>query len=553
MDRRKFLKNLAISSAGAFGASAFPPLSKFKQSFYPHRQFNSGNSDQPNVIVILADDMGFSDINCFGSEISTPNIDRLADGGIKFHQFYNAARCSPTRASLLTGLYPHQTGVGHLATTHFKQEAYQGYLNEHCVTLGEAMKNAGYRTLMTGKWHVGTRKQAWPSNRGFDHFYGEHSYVDDYFKPTHHLFLNGKITEPDTDNWYSTDAYTDYALKFINEKKPGQGNPYFLYLAYNAPHFPLQAYQEDIEKYRGDFMVGWDVIRKQRYQKLIELGIVDSKWDLPPRDDGAAGWHDPIPRWIDVDKKTKHQWALKMATYAAQIDRMDQQIGRLLNHLEERGELDNTLILFLSDNGGCAEDWINRQNPEGVKPGEPNCKLAYGLPWAQVSNTPFRLYKRWVHEGGISTPLIAHWPKVMKQGGRTTEAPGHVIDILPTCLDAAGGTYPETYNGHDITPVEGKSIIPALRNESYDGHETLGFEHEGNRAYRNGNLKISSRGRFGEGRWELYDLEKDRTEMHDLSRTYPKKKKQLINDYQEFANRTGIIDWDKLLEMNGRG
>lgn len=533
MRRRRFLRNIALGTTGL--AAGLNPVKNMLR-----------RPDRPNILLILADDMGFSDLGSWGSIIDTPNIDRLANNGVKFSQFYNSARCSPTRASLLTGLYPHQTGVGHLATSHFDAPGYQGYLDQNCVTIGTALKKAGYKTMMTGKWHVGTEKSAWPSNRGFDYFFGEHSYVDDYFKPTHRLFRNGNVVEPHGKNWYSTDVYTDKALEFMNNGEKAD-DPFFLYLAYNAPHFPLQAFQEDIDKYRGRFMKGWDHFRRQRYNRMADMGIISREFDLPPRDDGAAGWHDPVPPFEDVEDKKR--WDLKMASYAAQIDRMDQNIGRVLDRLEERGEMDNTLVLFLSDNGGCAEDWINRQNPKGVKPGGRECKLAYGLPWAQVSNTPFRLYKRWVHEGGISTPLIAHWPNQIKNAGRTSNEVGHVIDIMATCLDAAGAEYPQTNNGHNITPLEGKSLVPILNSRSRDGHDVIGWEHEGNRAFRKGNLKISSRDRFGREHWQLYDMENDRTEMHDLSRQYPKKKKELIKGYQKFADRTGIVDWEKLQKM----
>jgi len=539
MDRRNFMKKTAMGTAGMLGASALGPLGSLVGQA-------TGSGKRPNIIVFLADDMGFSDIGCYGSEIPTPNIDRLASNGIQFTQFYNIARCSPARASLLTGLNPHQVGLGHLATTRVDLPAYQGYLNEECVTSAEVLKDVGYRTIMTGKWHVGVKEKAWPSNRGFDHFYGEHSYVDSYFEPTHRLFLDGEVVEPEGKDWYSTDAYTDYALKFLDEKQPGE-QPFYLYLAYNAPHFPLQAFQEDIDKYRGKYMKGWDQVRLDRYQRQIELGITDPEWDLPPRDDGAAGWHDPIPRWEDVDDK--ELWDLKMASYAAQIDRMDQNIGRVLDRLEERGELENTVIFFLSDNGGCAEDWINRRNPEGVKPGDRNSMIAYGLPWAQVSNTPFRLYKRWVHEGGIATPFIAHWPEGISNPGTMSKEVGHVMDVMSTCIDLANADYPSSYNGNTITPMEGKSLVPVLKEGQRKGHDSLGWEHEGNRAFRKGNLKISWRDRYHKADWELYDLRADRTEMHDLSRKYPEKRKELISDYEAWADRVGVIEWDRLMEI----
>jgi len=541
MDRRKFLKNSSLATAGLVGSTMLGPASLLQQC--------TGERKKPNILIILSDDLGFSDIGCFGSDIQTPNIDRLASNGIKFTQFYNTARCSPSRASLLTGLYPHQTGLGHLATTQIKSlPHYQGYLNHNCVTMAEVLKNEGYRTLMTGKWHVGRREEAWPTNRGFDRFYGEHTYVDGYFTPTNQLYLNGEKVEPEGEDWYSTDAYTDYALNFLDEDPDGE-KPFFLYVAYNAAHFPLQAFQSDIDKYRGAYMKGWDTLREEKYQRLIDMDIIDPRWELTPRDADA-------PDWEGVKDKVRED--LKMASYAAQIDRMDQNIGRLLDRLEERGELDNTLILFLQDNGASCEDWINRRNPEGVLPGDRTSMIAYGLPWANASNTPFRLFKIWVHEGGISTPLIAHWPDRIKNPGTISREVGHVMDLMPTVLDATGATYPGSYNGYDITPVEGKSLMPVFTQGTREGHEAIGWEHQKNTAFRKGKFKIArayenyNKKEFREnvppGQWQLYDMERDRTEMHDLSEKHPDILEDLVSDYQAWADRVGITNWDTVVE-----
>ncbi|HKJ66545.1 MAG TPA: sulfatase-like hydrolase/transferase, partial [bacterium] len=388
----------------------------------------------------------------------------------------------------------------------------------------------------------------WPTRRGFDRFYGEHSYVDSYFYPTNQLYLDEEPIEPEGDNWYSTDAYTDYAIRFINN---AQGRkPYFLYLAYNAPHFPLQAFREDMEKYGEIYKQGWDVIRRQRYDRQKTRGIIEPDWRLPPRNPGAEGWHEPVPAW--QDEKEKNLWEMKMAAYAAQIDRMDQNIGRLLETLRARNELENTLIIFLSDNGGCAEDWINERNPDGVRPGARKCRLAYGLPWAQVSNTPFRLFKRWVHEGGIATPGIVHWPDGLEYRGISHEM-SHVIDVMPTLLEIAGLEYPEFFHGNTITPPEGKSLVPIFRTGSRTGHQTMGWEHEGNRAFRKGHWKLVWRGRFREGPWELYNLADDRTEMNNLANEYPEKVNELKAGYNAWAERVGVTEWDTLTDNNQEG
>jgi arylsulfatase len=539
MDRRRFLQSAAAGGAGVLaGATAGPSAAQGAD-----RSQQRPDGDRPNILVILADDMGFSDVGCYGSEIETPNVDRLAEEGVRFSQFYNAARCCPTRASLLTGLYPHQAGVGHL-TRDMGEPGYRGYLNDRCVTVGEALQESGYRTAMAGKWHVGYKERSqWPTERGFDRFYGEHRYVDDYFKPTHQLYLNGEAVEPEGEDWYSTDAYTDYGLQFIEEAQ-ADDQPFFLYMAYNAPHFPLQAFQEDVAKYRGAYGKRWADIRRQRHQRQIDIGLVDERWTLP-----EPSLLDPetsdVEDWLAVEDDSKRMWDLKMAAYAAQVDRMDQNIGRLLGHLEKTGALDNTLVLFLSDNGGCAEDWINSQNPEGVMPGERTCKLAYGPPWANVSDTPFRYYKRWNHEGGIATPLIARWPGEVP-AGEMREAMGHVIDILPTCLDAAGAPYPSTYDGRDVQPVEGRSLLPVMRGHQSSVHDVLYWEHEGNRAVRHGDWKLVSRSRFTPRNWELYHMDEDRTETNDQAGQRPDLAQSLAHDYRRWAERAGVIPWPEL-------
>jgi len=484
-------------------------------------------SKRPNIVIIMADDMGFSDIGCYGSEIATPNLDRLAAGGLRFTQFYNGARCCPTRASLLTGLYAHQAGVGHMVGKG-ATPAYQGYLNDRCVTIAEALKQGGYRTLMAGKWHVGEERPHWPCDRGFDEYFGLISGASNYFSidPGRKFARGNEQINPANNRFYMTDAFTDAAVKFVDEHGR-QPAPFFLYLAFTSPHWPLHAWPEDIAKYRGKYKIGWDALREQRYKRQIELGIVDARWPLSPRDPEAPAWSDAANQ-DDLD--------LRMAVYAAQIDRMDQNIGRVLAKISEVGAEKNTLVMFLADNGGCAEA-VDR-GKKGVPAGGKDSFFSYGLPWANASNTPFRLYKHWVHEGGISTPLIAYWPAVIEERGTITREVGHLIDLMATSLDAAGVEYPATHNGKAITPLEGKSLVPIFRTGTRAGHEALFWEHEGNRAIREGKWKLVSR---KPGGWELYDIEADRTELNNLAEKEPERVRAMAAKYQAWADRVGAL------------
>ena len=483
---------------------------------------------RPNILLIVADDMGFSDLGCYGSEISTPNLDGLAHRGVRFTQFYNTARCCPTRASLLTGLYPHQAGIGHMVENR-GVPSYQGYLNDRCVTIAEALRRGGYRTLMSGKWHVGETRPHWPTDRGFDRYFGLISGASNYFRldPGRQMAIDDRPFAPQPGSFYMTDAITNRAVDFL-ERYGRLEKPFFLYVAYTAPHWPLHALPEDIARYRGEYLKGWDALRKERHARMIEMGIVDKRWPLTPRDPAA-------PPWDTVSDR--HARDLKMAVYAAQIDRMDQDAGKLLAKLRQIGAEQNTLVLFLSDNGGCAEE-VDRGKP-AVPAGDPDSFLSYGLPWANASNTPFRLYKHWVHEGGIATPLIAYWPAVIKQHGVITSAPGHIIDLMATCLDVAGVEYPKTYQGREITPLEGQSLVPIFRGGRRQTHDALFWEHEGNRAVRQGNWKLVSR---YPDTWELYDMETDRTEMTDFAVKYPEKAGELLARYDAWARRCGVVE-----------
>ena len=487
----------------------------------------------PNIVLIMADDMGFSDLGCYGSEIRTPNLDRLAAGGLRFTQFYNTARCCPTRAALLTGLNQHQAGMGHM-TGNYGLPSYQGYLNRQCVTIAEALRPAGYRTMIAGKWHVGSQRGRWPRDRGFDRFYGIPEGGGHYWRMFRgrSLVLDDKVVQPEGNPWYSTDAWTDYALEFLDEAAE-IGKPFFLYVAHNAPHFPLHAPPEDIARYDGNYLIGWDELRKRRHAKQVELGIVSADWPLSPRD--AAS-----PAWESIAPDRKKIMAYKMGVYAAMVDRMDQNIGRLLDRLRKLDLEENTVVMFLSDNGASAEH-IDR-DPPGTLPGPDGTYQTYDLPWACASNTPFKRYKMWVHEGGIATPLIVSWPGKLKGTGGLTRAVGHVTDILPTCCELAGARYPETYQGRQILPCEGRSLVPVFRGKKRS-RPPIFWEHQGNRALRDGRWKLVAR---SGGPWELYDLEADRTELHDLAGKHPEKVEKLAAMYEAWAQRCGVVPWDKL-------
>jgi len=498
---------------------------------------NNKQTVRPNIVLIMADDMGFSDIGCYGGEINTPNIDKLAANGLRFTQFYNTARCCPTRASLLTGLYSHQTGIGGMVKDR-GVPGYRGFLNENCVTIAEALKKGNYHTMMTGKWHVGSQRDHWPLNRGFDRYYGIPDGGGVYFYPCkfrkrHYVLNNEDFTPPE--NWYSTDAFTDHALNFLDEAV-NENQPFFLYVAHVAPHFPLQAKPEDIAKYRGKYTQGWDVLRRQRHQRQIDMGLVNPNWLLPSLE---------APDWKDVNNQDRMD--LKMAIYAAQIECMDHNIGRIIQKLEDMGVMDNTLILFLSDNGGTAEGGhFGFDEDPDAELGTKDSYSSYGQGWANTSNTPFRKYKMWTHEGGISTPLIAHWPVVIQQKGTFTDQVGHCIDIMATCLDVAGLPYPKTYMGNEIIPLEGKSLVPVFYGEDRPGHNALYWEHMGHRAVREGKWKLVA---DRNSSWELYDLETDRTEQNNLAAQFPDKVKELQQLYSDWEQRSNVLPWDEVKKL----
>lgn len=555
MDRRTFLGALA---AGSLSVAA--PA----RAVRPQRR--------PNVVLIMADDMGYSDTGAYGGEIRTPNIDGLAREGLRFSQFYNCARCVPTRGALMTGVYPHQAGVGDMMGPAVAR-GYLGQLADECVTIAEALRGAGYRTAMSGKWHLShlhiqgkeqlnfrsdrpfwDTKATWPVARGFEEFYGTIAGVENYYDPFS-LVHGEAVVRPNGPGFYYTDAIADHAARTIAERARAAaagGAPFFHYVAFTAPHWPLHALPEDVARYDrpdGPYAAGWDAVREARYRRMRELGLI-REWALSPRDP-------EVPAWADAPNK---EWqARRMAVYAAMVDRMDRGIGRILAALRDSGAEEDTLVLFLSDNGASQEpvkpEWydIPSRTRDGrpirvgdvpsVTPGAEDTWLSYETPWANASNTPWRLYKHFVHEGGISTPLIARWPRVVKQRGAVSHEVGHVIDVMATVLDAAGARYPRSYRGRRILPLEGQSLLPVLRGGARPGHDALYWEHEGHSAVRAGRWKLVSRdaGPDGAPRWELYDLEADRTELHDRAGEQPARVAELRARYDAWARRANVL------------
>jgi arylsulfatase A-like enzyme len=521
---RRVVILINLTAALFVGATAAPPI-------------------RPNIVIIMADDMGVSDIGCYGSEIPTPNLDALAKEGLRFNQFYNAGRCCPTRAALLTGVYAHQAGVGHMTEPGKGPDGqilrgYQGKLAAETATIAEVLREAGYFTAMTGKWHVGQSVGATPWTRGF--LRSLSAPTGGFYYPTGNkaqLFLNGEAVGTGGKagvpaQWYATDLWTDYGLKFIDEAR-AEKKPFFLYVAENAPHFPLQAPAEDIAHFRGKYRAGWDKLRVERHDRQLALGFVDPAWPIASRPEN-------VPAWDRLSAAEQDRYDHMMAIAAATIAHMDQAIGRLVTGLKERGELDNTLILFLSDNGGNAESGIAGKL-NGANPGGPNSTVFVGECWAMLENTPFRRYKHFNHEGGIATPLIAHWPAGIPAArhGQWNPAPGHIIDLMATCVDLAGAKYPAIRDGHAVIPMEGISLRPAFLGEPLTRAQPLFWEHEGNAAVRAGDWKLVRL--HARGPWELYNLRTDRTEQHDLAAAQPERVAELRARWEAWAQRAFVL------------
>lgn len=529
------------------------------------------SAERPNIIIIMSDDMGYSDLGCYGGEIDTPNLNRLAEGGLRFTQFYNMGRCCPTRASLLTGLYPHQAGIGWMMTDGGR-DGYRGELNNRCVTIAEALKPAGFSAYAVGKWHVTKHiqpdgpKHNWPLQRGFDRFYGTITGAGSFYDPgtlTRDNTMISPFADPEyqPEEYYYTNAISDHAIKFIKEHNQAQAEkPFFMYVAYTCAHWPMHALEKDIAKYQGKYSAGYRAIRKARFERMQKLGLVPPEWQLSPQKGN----------WRNIEHK---EWEARlMEVYAAMIDNMDQNIGRIVSTLKDTGDYENTLILYLQDNGGCQEtvgrkgdgkrpaettlpeipsdqirlDIIPKQNRAGVAtlmgpnvmPGPEDTYMAYGMNWANVSNTPFREYKHFVHEGGISTPLIAHWPQGIDRKNELERQPGHLIDLMATCVDLADAKYPTTLNGQAIQRMEGVSLVPAFAGASLERKEPIFWEHEGNRAARAGEWKLVAKENQP---WELYNMKTDRTEMHDLAGKYPDRVTELSGLWETFAQRAAVL------------
>lgn len=524
-------------------------------------------SPHPNIILILADDLGFSDLGCYGSEIETPHLDRLAARGLRMTQFYNTPRCCPTRAALLTGLYPQQAGIGNMMDDR-GIPGYRGELNHNTPTIAEELRLAGYHTGMVGKWHVchinfdgkkqlnfesnvpfWDNKNDWPLQRGFEEYFGTVHGVNSYYDPFALVDGNTPIRAEGT-NFYYTDVIADHAVGDI-DKFAANDRPFFLYVAFTAPHWPLHAPEAEIARYRERYLAGWDEIRTNRYKRQIELGLIDKSWPLSPRDPRVAPWEKV------VDKKWE---ANRMATYAAMITRMDQAIGRIVARVKEKGAEQNTLIMFLSDNGACAEildpNWYDipskTRSGETVKVGNSdhnafagpnNVWQSYGIPWANVSNTPFQLYKHFTHEGGISTPFIAYCPRLIPTNSMTTAQVAHLTDIFPTILELAGAQHATMFKGEPSTPLEGRSLIPIFQNKPRPHPKPIFWEHEGNRAVRLENWKLVARHKLP---WELYNLQTDRSEQQNLAGANPDKVTQLSALYEAWSKRCNVVSPEDL-------
>lgn len=502
--------------------------------------------ERPNIVLIMADDLGIADVGCYGAEIKTPHLDRLAKDGLRFSQFYNTAKCHSSRVSLLTGLYCDQAGSNSLARG---------------ATIAEVLRSAGYSTAMSGKWHLHKN----PVDFGFERYWGHLSGATNFFTGDDTFRLNReKWSVPKTLNgrpFYATHAITDFALQFLNEMVPESGKPkddkpFLLYLAYNAPHYPLQAPKADVEKYKGWYDVGWEAIRKQRHLKQLKTGLFPKEWGLSDRPGH-------VPAWKTLSGDDKKWEAKRMEVFAAMVDVMDQNIGRLVAGLKAKGVWDNTLFLFCSDNGACPFD---RTRGKDLDPWDPKSYWCYDVGWAHVGNTPFRLYKQNQHEGGISSPLIAHWPKGLDLAldretndrdptlrytplGKVTDQPGHLIDFMATFMEVAGAKYPKQVGTRTVDPLQGKSLLPVLRGQIRAGHDTI-YQHFGtDRALRQGDWKVvAAKG----GRWELYNLAEDRTERHDLSAKQPERTRKMTSEWFRIARDIDRLKKNQLKPATNR-
>ncbi|MEQ8785279.1 MAG: arylsulfatase [Pirellulaceae bacterium] len=500
-------------------------------------------AERPNILLIVADDLGYSDLGCYGGEIATPRLDALAEAGLRLTRFYNTGRCCPSRASILSGQYPHRVGLGHMVQD-LQQPGYRGRISDDARTIAEVAAGAGYRTFLSGKWHLGTQD---PTRRGFEEFYGTLVSAKTFWDPDHFLRLpaDRKKRQYKPSEFYGTDALTDHALDFLKLARGTPNKPWLLYLAYNAPHFPLQAPPEDIARYADKYHVGWDQLRRRRLARMKKLGIVPQSTRLTPRSqywDWGEEHTDHNPAWSSLPQERRADLARRMAIYAAMVDRLDQNVGRVVDDLHAAGELDNTLIVFLSDNGACAEwdplGFDNQSGPENIlhtgdelaSMGQAGTFHSAGSGWANVSNTPWRLYKHYNHEGGINSPCIVHWPAGMKRRAEIDHHAAHIIDLMPTIVEVSGAKYDSPL------PLPGESLTPLLRGES-PAPRTLYFEHEGNRAVLQDKWKLVAR---KGAPWELYDTTRDRTELDDLAKDHPQQVERLAELWDAWAEANDV-------------
>ncbi len=500
---------------------AFLACLSMKAVAWERPKAESGTEVRPNILLIMADDMGFSDIGCYGGEVQTPHLDRMAKEGVRFTHFYNNAKCTTTRASLLSGMYPRNQGNS---------------IPLDIPTIGETMRAAGYQTALSGKWHLGSRSPQRPIDRGFDEYYGLMDGCCNFFNPAQpdpeakgnkvRVFgHNDQLIKEFPKDFYSTDAFASHAIETIKQFH-SVGKPFFLHLAFTSPHYPLHARPEDIQKYRGKYKMGWEELRRQRHARQLQLGILDPKWKLSLTDSASYDWSHANQDWEDH----------RMATYAAMIDRMDYNIGRVLETLQLLGIDENTIVMFLSDNGGCTEEPGGRDDTQ--EPGIVSTYTAVGPAWGWAQNTPFRRYKSWVNEGGISTPLIVRWPGKIPASTMTHEV-GHIIDVLPTCLEVSHSEPMQEIRGKTVAPMEGKSLLPLFMNQTRAGHEQLYWEWSGNCAVREGRWKLVWDSLNKPRAWQLFDMQEDRTELNDLASVHPERVAKMTALYQTWAEKTG--------------
>jgi arylsulfatase A-like enzyme len=521
---------------------------------------------KPNIVLILVDDMGYSDLGAFGGEVRTPNIDSLAKGGLRFTQSYNSARCCPSRAALLTGLYSHQAGIANFTggdSTAKLGPAYLGKINKQCVTLAEVLRQSGYSTYGVGKWHVGQAEN--PVDRGFEEYYGfirGHS-ASQWKEDVYKRFPEDRKPEIDFtgEEFYATEAFNSYAVEFLKQAEK-RDKPFFLYLAHSSPHFPLHAPAKTRDSYLDIYRRGWDALREERYQRQKESGLATEAWkftersDVPvDRDDIANGFPGKQnPAWADVPADRREDLAYRMATFAAMVEHVDRGIGKIIAQLKKSGDLDNTLILLTSDNGACYEwgpfgfDGTSRKGKTILHKSEalqqvggPTSYHSVGSAWSCLSNTPLRMYKHFNHEGGNCSPLIAHWPAGIAKADRWVRTPIHLIDVMPTICAASGAAYPAEFGGNKIIPVEGSSLAPIFAGGESLPERTLCFDHFESSAIRQGDFKlVRGNKRYKNRTWELYNISKDRCETNNLIATQPEKAKELEKIWEDWALRVKV-------------